>query len=76
MKKNILVFGTMLLLAVGFTSCGNKCVECANCPDEISLLDANDNEVEVMEYCEEDFDSKEDYDQAVSLIEGLGCECK
>lgn len=76
MKKNFLVFGTMLLLTVGYTACGNKCVECGDCPDGITLTDANGNDAASVEICEEDADSKEEYDQAVSLIEGLGCECK
>ena len=28
------------------------------------------------EVCEDDFDSKEEYDQAISLTKALGCECK
>lgn len=76
MKKNFLVFGTILLLTIGITSCGKKCVDCGDCPDEITLTDANGNDTASLEICEKDANSKDEYNEAVSLIEALGCECK
>ena len=61
---------TLLLLAVSalfFTSC-KKCVECTDCAEGITL--------EQTEYCQDDFDSKDDYKEAVEFLEDLGCECK
>lgn len=61
---------TILLLAVSaffFTSC-KKCVECTDCPDEVTL--------DQTELCQDDFDSKDDYNSAVALVEAFGCECK
>ena len=54
MKKNFLVFGTILLLSIGLTSCGKKCVVCGDCPDEITLTDANGNDTAILLLCEED----------------------
>ena len=48
-----------------------KCVECADCPDEVTLTDMR-NDVDNIEVCEDDFDSKEEYDQAISVTEALG----
>jgi len=55
------------LLPLLFSSC-SKCVDCADCPDEVTL--------EQTEICQDDFDSKEDYNTAVALIEAFGCECQ
>ena len=49
-------------------SCSKKCVECADCPAEVTL--------EQSEVCESDFDNKDEYDQAVAVIEAFGCDCK
>lgn len=61
----------MLFAAVaGFfamTSC-KKCVECTDCPTGVTFTEGN-------EICEDDFDSKDDYDAAVSVIEAFGCTC-
>tara|TARA_B100001939_G_scaffold344522_1_gene359090 strand:+ start:609 stop:791 length:183 start_codon:yes stop_codon:yes gene_type:complete len=60
-------------MAIG---CSKKCVECGDCPVEVTLTDASGNDVDIVEVCEDDFDSKEEYDQAISVTESLGCECK
>tara|TARA_B100001115_G_scaffold125517_1_gene94087 strand:+ start:322 stop:504 length:183 start_codon:yes stop_codon:yes gene_type:complete len=60
-------------MAIG---CSKKCVECKDCPDEVTLSDASGNDVDILEVCEDDFDSKEEYDQVISLTEAFGCECK
>jgi len=75
MNKRLFTIAIASIALIGATSC-NKCVTCDSCPDDVSLLDDNDNEVESVEYCEGDFDSKEDYDLSVALIEGFGCTCK
>ncbi len=64
MKKLLLI---LLCFPLIFTSC-SKCVDCADCPDEVTL--------EQTEICQDDFDSKDDYNTAVALIEGFGCECQ
>jgi hypothetical protein len=66
MKRKLLQIITITLISVFFISC-SKCVDCADCPDEVTL--------EQTEICQDDFDSKEDYNTAVSLIEDFGCEC-
>jgi hypothetical protein len=61
---------TLLLLAVSalfFTSC-KKCVECTDCAEGVTL--------DQTEYCQDDFDSKDEYNSAVALIEAFGCDCK
>ena len=67
MKKKLLQIITITLISAFFTSC-SKCVDCANCPDELTL--------DQTEICQDDFDSKDDYNSAVALIEDYGCECQ
>ena len=67
MKDKILQLFSLVIISIFFVSC-SKCVECADCPSEVTL--------EQTEFCEDDFDSKEDYDAAVALVEAFGCECK
>ena len=67
MKKELLQIFTIALISVFFTSC-SKCVDCTDCPDEVTL--------EQTEICQDDFDSKEDYNKAVALAEAFGCECQ
>lgn len=57
----------LLLFTVGVfaTSC-DKCVVC-NCPASLGG--------DIDEYCQSDFDSKDEYDQTVSFARGLGCTC-
>jgi hypothetical protein len=63
MKKTIYLF--IAILSFGLTSC-DKCVDCTGC------IGGDEGEV-----CQDDFDSKEEYDDAVALLEGVGgCECK
>ena len=40
--------------------------------DEVTLTDASGNDVDNLEVCEDDFDSKKEYDQAISVTEALG----
>ena len=67
MKKKLSQIITIALISVFFTSC-SKCVDCTDCPDEVTL--------EQTEICQDDFDSKEDYNTAVGLVEAFGCECQ
>ena len=67
MKKKILQIIAVTLVSVFFTSC-TKCVDCTGCPEEVTL--------EQTEICQDDFDSNQDYNTAVALAEGLGCECQ
>ena len=67
MKNKILQLFSLLIISIFFVSC-SKCVECSDCADGVTL--------DQTEFCEDDFDSKEDYDLAVDLVEALGCECK
>ena len=67
MKFKYLLLGTLFLLFT-LTSCSKKCVVCADCPTEVTL--------EQTEFCEADFDSKDEYNQAVALVEAFGCDCK
>ena len=60
-------------MAIG---CSKKCVECSDYTNEVTLTDASGNDVNILEVCEDDFASKEEYDQAVSFTQAFGCECK
>tara|TARA_B100000900_G_scaffold411952_1_gene432681 strand:- start:787 stop:987 length:201 start_codon:yes stop_codon:yes gene_type:complete len=66
----------MFLTSFIVIGCSKKCVECADCPDEVTLTDASGNDVAILEVCEDDFDSKADYDEAISITEAFGCDCK
>ena len=59
-----------ILFISSFTlmSCSKKCVECADCSSEVTL--------DQSEVCESDFDNKDEYDQAVAVIEAFGWDCK
>ena len=65
MKIKLIALG--FVFAIGFSSC-QKCVECNDCPTGVTLDQA--------EFCESDFDSKDDYNSAVALVEAFGCDCK
>tara|TARA_B100000795_G_C22683952_1_gene392874 strand:- start:521 stop:724 length:204 start_codon:yes stop_codon:yes gene_type:complete len=67
MKKKFVQIIAITLISAFFTSC-SKCVDCADCPDEVTL--------EQTEVCQDDFDSKDDYNSAVDFIEAFGCECQ
>lgn len=75
MKKNYLKIAVIALFTLSLGACSN-CVECGNCPDGTTMVDEAGNDVASLEVCEEDATSKEEFDQAVELIEALGCECK
>ena len=62
------LFLILFITLFSLTSCSKKCVECGDCPSEVSL--------DQSELCESDFDNKSEYDQAVSVIEAFGCDCK
>ena len=51
---------------LSFSSC-QKCVDCSQCPTGVTL--------DQTEFCDSDFDSNDDYNSAVALIEAFGCEC-
>ena len=56
------------LLLIAFLAVGcSKCVDCDGCPEGVTL--------DASELCQDDFDSKDDYDAAIALIEAFGCEC-
>lgn len=57
-----LFFSSLFILS----SCSN-CKDCGSCPEGVTL--------DQTEICKKDFDSKDDYDQAVAVIEAFGCEC-
>lgn len=73
LKLNLII---LFISSFTLISCSKKCVECSECPAEVSLTDASGNDVTVLEVCEDDFDTKEDYNEAISLTEAFGCECK
>ena len=74
MKKVYLAAVLAGFLGFGLTSC-NKCQTCGSCPDGVTLVDEDDNEVESQEFCEDDFDNKSDYELTISLAESVGCTC-
>ena len=63
-----LILSILFISSFFLMSCSKKCVECTDCPSEVTL--------EQSEVCESDFDNKDEYDQAVAVIEAFGCECK
>lgn len=58
---------TMLLSLLALAGCEARCVTCTDCPAGVTLVSE--------EICEDDFNSKEAYDQQIQLIEGYGCTC-
>lgn len=68
-----IVVAVLFIFSLGACS---KCVECGSCPEGITLTDEAGNDVVSIEVCEEDAGSKEEFDQAVEVIEALGCDCK
>ncbi|NQV54108.1 MAG: hypothetical protein HQ500_13060 [Flavobacteriales bacterium] len=76
MKKNLLVFGLVTLFGLGLASC-NKCQTCSDCTDGVERTDESGNAVDELEICEDDADSKEEYDASIALLESFGgCKCK
>ncbi len=64
-SKSILI---VLLVLGGYLLSGcTRCVTCDACPSGVQLESA--------EMCEDDFNSQEDFDQAVETAEGFGCSC-
>lgn len=56
----------LLAFSLFFAGC-TRCVTCGQCPSGVTL--------ESDEICEDDFNTQEDFDQAVELAEGFGCSC-
>lgn len=72
--KNILF---LFVVAIAFVSCSNKCVDCGDCPDGAVLTNDDGEVVSSLELCKEDFeDATVTYDEAIDLLEDLGCDCK
>ena len=74
-KKILFLF----VVAIAFVSCSNKCVDCGDCPDGAVLTNDDGEVVSSLELCKEDFDgsvSTVTYDEAIDLLEDLGCDCK
>lgn len=76
MKKTLLNLACIFFLALGISSCSKPCVDCSNCPEGTTLTDESGNGVASLEICEDDAASQLEYEQAIELIEALGCECK
>ena len=66
----------MFLTSFMLIGYSKKCIECADCPDEVSLTNTSGNDVAILEVCEDDFDSKVNYDEATLITEAFGCDCK
>ena len=56
----------VILFGIGISGC-TKCTSCTDCPNGVTL--------ESSELCENDFNSKADFDQAVDLAISFGCTC-
>ena len=56
--------------------CSKNCVVCGDCPNNITLNYESCNDITCLEFYENDFDSKEDYNVIITLAESFGCECK
>lgn len=75
MKISKLSILLLAIFAFALTSC-STCVDCGDCPEDVTLTDESGADATSVEICEEDADSKEEYDDAIAVIEALGCECK
>lgn len=75
MKTRLLTLLMVAMFGFGLASC-NKCQTCGDCPSGMQLSDENGNLQDEVEICEDDADSKEDYDAAIAIIEAFGCTCK
>jgi|TARA_B110000495_G_C22586584_1_gene351922 hypothetical protein len=64
MKKLLFI----AVIAFAFTSC-TKCQDC-DCSASI------DPSAGTEEVCQDEFDSKDDYNEAIAALEILGCDCK
>ena len=63
-----IVFAVLIsAFGLGFAGCTRRCVTCDACPSGVQLESA--------EMCEDDFNTEEDFDQAVQTAEGFGCSC-
>lgn len=61
-----ILFGAVTILMLFVSGC-TRCVSCTDCNPGVQLESA--------EYCENDFNSKDDFDQAIDLAESFGCAC-
>ena len=75
MKNSKLSILLLAIFAFALTSCSN-CVDCGDCPEGISFTDLNGVETSTAEFCEDDADSKQEFNDGIAMIEDLGCECK
>ena len=65
----------MSIFAFALTSY-SKCVDCGDCPEGISFTDLIGVETSTAEFCEDDADSKQEFNDGIAMIEDLGSECK
>lgn len=68
MKIKGLLVASLFAFGFMFTSCSN-CVDC-DCDDVTGAPAGTGGEI-----CESDYDSEEDFNDAVDIIEAFGCEC-
>ena len=66
--KSKYLFSALFLFLFTLAACGKKSVTCSDCPSEVTL--------EQSEFCESDFGDKDEYDQAVAVVQAFGCDCK
>lgn len=66
-KRKIQFLAFIFVMGMALASC-SRCVSCTDCPVGTTL--------ESDEYCENDFNSKEDFDQQIQLLENFGCTCQ
>jgi len=66
----------VFLLIFVTISCSKKCVECAYFPNKVTSTDDLLHDFNILKVCEDEFDSKEEYNQATSVTEAFCCECK
>jgi hypothetical protein len=64
--RSLIPIVLLLITSLFFAGC-TRCVTCGQCPTGVTL--------ESDEMCEDDFNTQEDFDQAVQLAEGFGCSC-
>jgi hypothetical protein len=67
MKIKHIIIG-LFLGAFTLTSCSKKCQECGDCPEGVSI--------EQSEICEDNYETKDEYNSDIAIIEAFGCDCK
>jgi hypothetical protein len=66
LKLSQLLLASVFALSLLATGCSKKCVSC-DCPATVELDPSS--------FCEDDFNSEEEYNLAVDLATGFGCTC-